>query len=69
MRQLRHFIKTDKYSRNFKCSHCGQELGDGDTYDLMKAHINSCSGKAARAYRKARDDESKESGGFGPQEW
>ena len=48
---------TDKFSRNFKCSHCGEELGQGDEYDLMKSHIWSCTGKSAKAFRKAKEKE------------
>jgi len=28
-----------------KCSHCKEELGEGDSYDLMKAHIHNCNSK------------------------
>lgn len=63
-------ILRDNIGKNYKCSHCGQELGqitaDRDEYDLMKSHIYSCPGKAAKAFRKAKDDESR---GFGHQEW
>lgn len=60
MDQLKHFIK-DKYSKNYTCPHCKRDLGrttiDIDEYDLMKSHIGTCPGKAATAYRKARDEE------------
>jgi hypothetical protein len=39
------------------CNHCGEDLGDGDSYDLMNAHIRFCDGKVAKQYRKARDEE------------
>ena len=35
---------------------CGEYLGMGDSYDLMKGHIYSCRGKAATAFRKAKDE-------------
>jgi len=54
-------ILRDNIGKNLKCVHCGQELGqvtpDRDEYDIYKSHINSCSGKAARGYRKAKDEE------------
>lgn len=40
-----------------KCAHCGEELGEGDDYDLYKRHINSCNSKIARDYRNAKDEE------------
>ena len=39
------------------CNHCGQDLGDGDSYDLMSSHIHQCEGKIAKEYRKAVDEE------------
>jgi hypothetical protein len=40
-----------------KCSHCGQDLGNGDAYEAMRSHIDTCDSEAARAFRKARDEE------------
>jgi len=39
-----------------KCKKCGEELGQGDTYDLLKSHIYYCNSKEGRAYQKAADD-------------
>lgn len=43
------------------CSHCGENLGEvregRDEYDIMKDHINYCTGKIAKDYRKAKDEE------------
>jgi hypothetical protein len=39
------------------CPHCGEELGNGDEYSLMKEHIRTCNSEIAINYRKARDEE------------
>jgi len=39
------------------CNHCGEYLGIGDSYDLMKNHIHSCPGKIAKAYRRAIEND------------
>ena len=31
-----------------KCSHCGEELGSGDPYDLMASHRFRCNSSVAR---------------------
>jgi len=31
-----------------KCTHCNEELGDGDSYDLMTSHMYSCNSQIAR---------------------
>ena len=38
------------------CTYCKEDLGEGDEYDLLKGHINSCNGKIARDYRVSRDN-------------
>lgn len=40
-----------------RCRFCGTELGDGDPYNLLSAHIHSCQSEEARRFRKARDEE------------
>ena len=39
-----------------KCKLCGEELGDGDEYDLLKAHAYYCDSPEGRAVQKAVDD-------------
>lgn len=52
----------DHYGRNYKCPHCNEDLGQGDSYDLAKDHIWSCRSKVARDFRKANDEEKYEHG-------
>jgi hypothetical protein len=40
-----------------KCNHCGEELGAGDSYDLMKSHMWHCESKVARAACKGIENE------------
>lgn len=39
-----------------KCKKCGEELGQGDEYDLLKSHMYYCNSKEGRAYMKAVDE-------------
>lgn len=38
-----------------KCGHCNEELGQGDEYELLKAHAYYCNSPAGRAVMRARD--------------
>ena len=40
-----------------KCYHCGEELGNGDEYDLYKSHMSSCNSKVARKAQDSLDQE------------
>lgn len=40
-----------------KCDHCGEDLGDGDPYERMKAHLPYCKSEAAEKVRKAVREE------------
>jgi hypothetical protein len=40
-----------------KCTHCGDELGEGDAYDLMKSHLWNCNSKAAKKVTDAIEEE------------
>ena len=39
-----------------ECKKCGEDLGEGDEYDLLKSHIYRCQSKEGQAYQKAVDD-------------
>lgn len=40
-----------------KCPHCKDELGEGDSYDLMDKHLNWCNSKEASKVRVEQDKE------------
>ena len=41
----------------YSCPHCGERLGYGDTYDLMRNHLSSCDSDAANKVRNAQAEE------------
>ena len=51
--QPRNTMRQDK---KVKCKKCGENLGYGDEYDLLKRHMYSCDSKEGRAYMKAVDE-------------
>jgi len=40
-----------------KCTHCNEELGNGDAYDLYKSHRFSCNSKIAKDLVNAEDQD------------
>ncbi len=38
------------------CNHCGEELGEGDPYDLMRKHLGSCPSDEAKQIREDIQD-------------
>lgn len=39
------------------CDDCGENLGKGDAYDLMKGHLWSCNGEKAQKVKSAMAEE------------
>jgi hypothetical protein len=40
-----------------KCSHCKEELGEGDEYNLMRNHVYSCRSKIGNILTNSLDAE------------
>lgn len=40
-----------------RCPHCGTELGEGDSYDLMTAHRWDCDSKIGNKVREGLERE------------
>jgi len=39
------------------CNKCGDDLGNGDEYDLLKSHVWNCRSKEAQAFTDAVEEE------------
>lgn len=59
-KSLKRILKDNSKSK--KCVHCGDELGEGDNYNLYKRHMGRCHSKVAQRLRKSIDEEEYQEG-------